>query len=101
VGIFRFKNQTGVETEPTLIAGKLTSFQAKYYGTSFGSNKADIIDSFRKAKSKNPELQKVLQYTNQELSESRNSNQQRAKCNKKLIHLEIHIPMQFCIFFKF
>jgi len=52
----------------------LTSFQAKYYEKSLGSNKADIIDSFRKAKSKNPELQKVLQYTNQELSESRNSN---------------------------
>ncbi len=84
VGIFRFKNQTGIETEPILHEGKLTGFQAKYYETKLSSNKDDIIDSLRKAKSKNPSLQKILLYTNQELSESRDKTKK-----KPVYHLAI------------
>lgn len=77
VGIFRFKNQTGIETEPILYQEKLTGFQAKYYETKLSSNKDDIIDSLRKAKSKNPNLQKILLYANQELSESRDKTKKK------------------------
>lgn len=70
VGIFRFKNQTGIETEPISVDGENISFQAKYYDTSLAQNKNDIIDSLAKAKSKNPDLNKILIYTNQEFSES-------------------------------
>lgn len=45
-------------------------FQAKYYDTKLSDNKDDIIDSLQKAKSKKPSLNKILIYTNQELSES-------------------------------
>lgn len=70
IGIFRFKNQTGVETEPIDVDGLKVGFQAKYYDTKLSGNKDDIIDSLQKAKSKNPLLNKILIYTNQELSES-------------------------------
>ena len=69
-GIFRFKNQTGVETEPIDVDGLKAGFQAKYYDTKLSANKDDIIDSLKKAKSKNPSVNKILIYTNQELSES-------------------------------
>lgn len=69
-GIFRFKNQAGIETEPINQNGQVIGFQAKYYDTKLSDNKSDIIDALEKAKSKNPALNKILLYTNQELSES-------------------------------
>ncbi|MGR6502009.1 AVAST type 4 anti-phage nuclease Avs4 [Shewanella sp. Koi 1] len=70
IGLFRYKNQTGIETEPFEKDGKLYGFQAKYYTTSISVNKNDIIDSIKKAKSKNKKLDVLLLYVNQEHSES-------------------------------
>lgn len=69
-GIFRFKNQTGIETEPIERDGELIGFQAKFYESKVSDNKDDIIDSIKKAKSKNKDLDKILFYLNQEFSES-------------------------------
>lgn len=69
-GIFRFKNQTGIETEPIQTETDCVGFQAKYYDTKISDNKGDIIDSIKKAKIKNPDLNKILFYLNQEFSES-------------------------------
>jgi hypothetical protein len=70
IGLFRYKNQTGIETEPIEKDGKFYGFQSKYYTTLIADNKDDIIDSIKKAKSKNNQLDELLLYINQELSES-------------------------------
>ncbi len=70
IGLFRYKNQTGIETEPIEKDGKFYGFQSKYYTTSIADNKDDIIDSIQKAKSKNKQLNELFIYINQELSES-------------------------------
>jgi len=70
IGLFRYKNQTGIETEPLEKDGVYYGFQAKYYTTSISGNKEDIIDSIQKAKSKNRLLNEIFLYVNQELSES-------------------------------
>jgi hypothetical protein len=70
VGLFRYKNQTGIETEPIEKEEKFYGFQAKYYTTSISDNKEDIVDSIKKAKSKNSQLNELFFYVNQELSES-------------------------------
>ncbi len=70
IGLFRYKNQTGIETEPIEKDKKFYGFQAKYYTTSIADNKDDIIDSIKKAKSKNSKLNELFLYINQELSES-------------------------------
>lgn len=70
VGLFRYKNQTGVETEPIEKDGKYYGFQSKFYTKSIKASKDDIIDSIKKAKSKNNQLDELLFYINQELSES-------------------------------
>ncbi|HOY41359.1 MAG TPA: ATP-binding protein [Chitinophagales bacterium] len=69
-GLFRYKNQTGIETEPIEKDGLFYGFQAKYYTTSISANKNDIIDSIKKAKSQNKQLSEIYFYINQELSES-------------------------------
>ncbi len=70
IGLFRYKNQTGIETEPIEKDEKYYGFQSKYYTTSIADNKGDIIDSIQKAKSKNIQLDELFLYINQELSES-------------------------------
>ncbi|SHF22447.1 AVAST type 4 anti-phage nuclease Avs4 [Chryseobacterium takakiae] len=77
IGLFRYKNQAGIETEPIEKDGKYYGFQSKYYTTSIADNKSDIIDSIKKAKSKNMHLDELLFYTNQELSESSNKNKKK------------------------
>lgn len=69
IGLFRYKNQTGIETEPIEKDGIFYGFQSKYYTTSIADNKDDIIDSIKKAKSKNKQLDALYLYTNLELSE--------------------------------
>ena len=76
-GIFRYKNQAGIETEPILVNGEWLGFQAKFYDTKISDNKADITDSIQKAKEHNQEIQKLLFYTNQEFSENRKKGQQK------------------------
>lgn len=70
IGLFRYKNQTGIETEPLKKDGELYGFQSKYYDNSIGENKSDIIDSINKAHRENAGLKYFYLYVNKELSES-------------------------------
>lgn len=70
IGLFRYKNQAGIETEPLRKDDVCYGFQAKYYTTTLSQNKDDIIDSIQKAKTKNSQLNVIYLYLNQELSES-------------------------------
>jgi hypothetical protein len=94
-GILRYHNQTGIETEPINKNGKNYGFQAKYYTTSISSNKTDIINSIKKAKSKNPALNIIYLYLNKELSESSKINQKKPSYqmeiekNAKKLQIEI------------
>lgn len=79
IGLFRYKNQTGIETEPIEKGGKYYAFQSKYYTNSISNNKRDIIDSIKKAKSKNNQLNELYLYINQEISESSSKDSKKPK----------------------
>lgn len=83
-GIFRYKNQTGIETNAIQINNENVGFQAKFYGTGISPNKDDIIDSIVKAKNKNPNINKIFLYINKELSESSQENQNKPKCQEEI-----------------
>lgn len=101
-GIFRFKNQVGLETEPIEVNGVVTGFQAKYYDTRLAENKNDIIASITKAKTANPELARMLVYTNQEFGESKKKAQKKPQylldieksANKVKVEIEWRVPSQ-------
>jgi hypothetical protein len=67
-GIFRYKNQAGIETEPININGEFIGFQSKFFEAKI--NQQEIKESIEKAKDKNPALNKIYFYINQEFSES-------------------------------
>lgn len=69
-GILRYKNQAGIETEPIERDGRVIGFQAKYFETNISGNKVKIKDSIKKAKDRNPTIDKIIFYINQEFSES-------------------------------
>ena len=68
LGIFRYKNQTGIETEPVLVNDELIGFQSKFFDHTI--NKQETTKSIEKAKLKNPDLKKIHVYLNLEFSES-------------------------------
>lgn len=80
-GIERYKNQIGIETEPIEDNGKLIGFQSKYLEpqVSLSSRKGLIINSLKKAKAKNPNLNEIYVFINKEFSESSKPNQKSPK----------------------
>jgi hypothetical protein len=68
LGIFRYKNQIGVETEPILVDGHWIGFQAKFFDHTI--DKQEITSSIEKANVKNPDIKKIYVYLNLEFSES-------------------------------
>ncbi|WP_320112057.1 AVAST type 4 anti-phage nuclease Avs4 [Draconibacterium orientale] len=84
IGLFRYKNQTGIETEPLEKDGLFYGFQAKYYTTSISQNKGDIIDSIKKAKSKNTKLNVLYLYINKEFSESTKTKDKKPQYQKDI-----------------
>jgi len=71
-GVFRYKNQTGIETDPAQVGDEIIGFQAKYYDavTSLSSKKTKLIEAIKNTKRKNPSLTKIMFYVNKEFSES-------------------------------
>jgi len=91
MGAFRYKNQTGIETEPIEKDKIFYGFQAKYYTTSIFKNKSDIIDSIKKAKNKNSKLNVIYLYISQELSESSNKDKKKPQYQLDIEGLNIKI----------
>lgn len=83
-GIFRYRNQTGIETNTIISNGEEVGFQAKCYETNISQNKKDIIDSIIKAKNKNPQIRKIYLYLNKELSESSTDNKIKPKYQEEI-----------------
>ena len=49
-GIFRYKNQSGIETNPITKDNELIGWQSKFYDTKLSDNKADLIEMIGKSK---------------------------------------------------
>lgn len=70
-GLFRYKNQAAIETEPIAIGDEVIGWQAKYYDTSLSKNKSDLIKTLEGAKKYHPTITKLLIYTNQAWGQSK------------------------------
>lgn len=103
IGLFRYKNQAGIETEPLRKDDVCYGFQAKYYTTTLSQNKDDIIDSIQKAKTKNSQLNVIYLYLNQELSESTKIDEKKPQYQIDIeqaaqrvgINIEWRVPSHF------
>lgn len=79
IGISRFKNQAGIETNPIEIKGKRVGWQAKYYDTRLSEHKKDIITSINTAKNRHPEIKKIIFYINRDFGQDKNKSDPKYK----------------------
>ncbi|EPD0862146.1 AVAST type 4 anti-phage nuclease Avs4 [Escherichia coli O8,13,108,129,135:H11,20] len=73
-GMFRYKNQSGIETNPITKDNDVIGWQAKFYETKLSDNKSDLIEMIVKSKKAYPGLNKIIFYTNQEWGQGRKNN---------------------------
>jgi len=100
-GIFRYRNQTGIETEPIKENRKLIGFQAKWFESKI--DKDNITSSISKAKDKNPKLNRIIFYINQEFSESSKKKKKDGKLKEDIeshakdlnVEIEWIVPSNF------
>lgn len=69
-GIFRYKNQSGIETNPISIGKEVVGWQAKFYETTLSDNKNELIATLTKSKRDYPGINKIIFYSNQEWGQS-------------------------------
>lgn len=79
LGIYRYKNQSAIETDPIEVDGELVGWQAKFYETTLSEHKNDLIDTIESAKKDYPRISQVIIYTNQEWGQN---NKKKPQGNK-------------------
>jgi len=78
-GIFRYKNQSGIETNPISKDDQVIGWQAKFYDTKLSDNKSELIEMISKSKRDYPNLTKIIVYTNQEWGQGKKDNDSKIK----------------------
>lgn len=71
IGIFRFMNHAGIETDPIEKDGQVIGWQAKFYTAPLSKHATDFKDSIDKTKERHSEVDRIIFYTNQEFSQDK------------------------------
>ncbi|MEM8129939.1 hypothetical protein Q4R22_13300 [Morganella morganii subsp. sibonii] len=100
-GIFRYKNQSAIETNPISSNGINIGWQAKFYDTALSSHKNDLLETIAKAKRDYPDLNKIIFYTNSEWGQSKGKEPQgKVEVEKKAKENNLEIEWRCCSFFE-
>ncbi|MDU2680616.1 MAG: hypothetical protein E7C50_01905 [Clostridium sp.] len=73
-GIFRYKNQSAIETNTISVGDEIIGWQAKFYDTTLSSNKSKLIETLELAKRNYKGINKLIFYTNQEWGQCHDKN---------------------------
>ncbi len=100
-GIFRYKNQSAIETNPISSNGVNIGWQAKFYEAALSSHKNDILETITKAKRDYPDLNKIIFYTNSEWGQNKGKEPQgKIEAEKKAEANSLEIEWRCCSFFE-
>lgn len=100
-GIFRYKNQAAIETEPIEVQNIIIGWQAKFYDTALSAHKDEIINTLKKAKDDYPKINKLQFYTNKEWGQAKGKKPKTLKeIEKKAKELKIIIEWRTASFFE-
>ena len=75
-GIFRYKNQSAIETDPIDVDRDVVGWQAKYYDAPLSQHKRDLLSTLEMARRDYPTLTQLHLYTNQEWSQNKGKKPQ-------------------------
>ncbi|WP_229754234.1 AVAST type 4 anti-phage nuclease Avs4 [Fictibacillus barbaricus] len=103
-GIFRYKNQSGIETNPVYVDKEVIGWQAKFYETTLSDHKSDLINTLIKTKRDYSDLTKIIFYTNQEWGQSHKSEQNdpqaKVDIESKAKELDLQIEWRTASYFE-
>lgn len=105
-GVFRYKNQSAIETNTISVGDKIIGWQAKFYDTTLSSNKAKLVETLQAAKKNYKDINKVVFYTNQEWGQGKdkdnpkeNDSKAKKEVENKAKELGIEIQWNTASFF--
>jgi len=99
--IFRYKNQSAIETNPIKISEDVIGWQAKFYSTSLSSNKNDLLNTLEKAKKDYSSITKLFFYTNKEWGQNKGKKPQALiEIGEKASELNIELEWRTASFFE-
>jgi len=59
-GVFRYKNQSAIETNPVETGDEVIGWQAKFYETSLSKHKKEILETLERARRDYPKITKII-----------------------------------------
>ncbi len=100
-GIFRYKNQSAIETDPITVGGDKVGWQAKFYEHSLSNHKEEILETLTKSKRDYPDLTKIIFYTNSEWGQSKGKEPKgKIEVEKKSKEFNLEIEWRCKSFFE-
>ena len=101
-GIHRYKNQSGIETDPIEVDNEIIGWQSKFYEDSLSNHKDDLIGTLVKSKRDYPNITKIILYTNSEWGQGQGGNEPKAKreTEEKANELEIELEWRVKSYFE-
>jgi len=78
-GIFRYINQSRIETNPIEFDDQVIGWQAKFYETTLSQHKADMIKGLDGCHEEYPDVNKMLFFTNQEWGQGQDGGDSQVK----------------------
>lgn len=79
LGISRYENHAGIETDPITVGKDVIGWQAKFYDTRLSEHKADFIDSINTAIIRHPELTTIVFYVNNDFGQDKKKTEPKYK----------------------
>jgi len=79
LGIARYENHAGIETSPIQVGDDWVGWQAKYYDTKLSEHKADLISTIDTAKTRHPEITKLVFYLNKDFGQDKKKTDPKYK----------------------
>jgi len=70
-GVFRYKNQSAIETNPVSVGEDIIGWQAKFFDSALSNHKSVLLDTVAKAKKHYPNITKLIIYSNQEWGQAK------------------------------
>lgn len=101
-GIFRYKNQSAIETDPVISKDdNVVAWQAKFYETPLSNHKNELEGTLNKLKRDYPDVNVLYIYSNQEWGQHKGQKPQGLKEIEKLAEtLKINLEWKLASFFE-
>lgn len=78
-GVFRYKDQPIIETDPIRYEDEIIGWQAKFFTKTLSSHTRDIQKILQKTNTDYPDISKLIFYTNQEWAKNNKGNEPKGK----------------------